>query len=138
MGPKRELLDEIGNFQEFVADGGQAIFTFNAEIRQRFDRFIKGFGGALFVDGGQIWRRPQDITFFAGGPFVGEINEANYSGLQFSGGVGFSYRSPIGPIRFDIAMKLNPDRSDLDEFGGTPFRGDLRRFNFHLSIGQVF
>jgi outer membrane translocation and assembly module TamA len=44
-------------------------------------------------------------------------------------GVGLRYKSPIGPIRFDVGFKL-----DRRELGGAL---EHRRV-FHFSIGQAF
>jgi outer membrane protein insertion porin family len=117
------VFDDQGNFQNYAARGGRISFTVNTELRFRLDSFFKGFGVAAFLDGGQVWR-----TF-------GEID---MSGLQFGLGGGFRYQSPVGPIRIDIARKLNPTDEDLNIFQGVNYGSAWDRWGIHFSIGQAF
>ncbi len=50
------------------------------------------FGAECFVDGGQLW----DST-----------SSLNLGDLSWNGGVGLTYRSPLGPIRLDMAYQLD-------------------------------
>ena len=72
----------------------------------------KDFGAAFFLDGGNVFDRATEFDF-------GE--------LRGSAGLGLRYRSPIGPIRFDVGFKL--DRR--------PGSAESPRA-FHFSIGQAF
>jgi outer membrane protein insertion porin family len=72
----------------------------------------KDFGAAFFLDGGNVFDRATEFDF-------GE--------LRGSAGFGLRYRSPIGPIRFDVGFKL--DRR--------PGSTESPRA-FHFSIGQAF
>ena len=91
--------------------GGNAVLILNGELRVPVWRDV---GAALFVDGGNVFRR---VTDFA-------IDE-----LRGSAGFGLRYRSPIGPIRLDLAFKM-----DRREIGGAL---EPRRV-LHFSIGQAF
>jgi outer membrane translocation and assembly module TamA len=71
-------------------------------------------GAALFTDGGNVFDRVTEID-------LGE--------LRGSVGFGLRYKSPIGPIRFDIGFKL-----DRREIGGQLERARA----FHFSIGEAF
>ena len=71
-------------------------------------------GAAVFVDGGNVFNR---------------VTEFDFGELRGSVGFGIRYRSPIGPIRFDIGFKL-----DRREIGGAL---EPRRA-FHFAIGQAF
>jgi outer membrane translocation and assembly module TamA len=71
-------------------------------------------GAAVFADGGNVFERFTQID-------LGE--------LRGSVGFGVRYRSPIGPVRFDIGFKL--DRRTLGGRREGP-RG------IHFSIGQAF
>lgn len=94
-----------------VPRGGNGLVIANLEIRFP----IRGnFGGALFLDGGNVFNRIGDVD-------LGELRGAL--------GFGARYRSPIGPLRLDMGFKL--DRQAL--------RGDPeRRWEIHFSFGQAF
>ena len=48
---------------------------------------------------------------------------------MYSAGTGVRYQTPLGPIRFDVAFRLNRDET---RFAGTKMWG------FHISLGEVF
>lgn len=50
------------------------------------------FGAECFVDGGQLW----DST-----------SSLDLGDLSWNGGIGLTYRSPLGPIRLDMAYQLD-------------------------------
>lgn len=108
-------LDRLGSSDTLNADGfptgGNALVVLNAELRTPL---VKGVGLVTFVDAGNVFRRAGDLD-------LGELRAA--------AGFGFRYRSPVGPLRFDVGFKL--DRADLT-------RGTERRVVYHLSIGQAF
>ena len=72
----------------------------------------------LFVDGGNVW-----------------INswEARLSDLRWAVGPGFRYDTPIGPVRLDVGLQLNP--IDGLVINGVP---EKRKWRAHFSIGQAF
>ncbi len=123
LGPKTAVTDQDGNFIRYVPNGGRAMLNFNLEVRQRVDFLVRGIGLALFLDGGQIWRGPRQLSDRP---------------LQYGAGGGIRYESPIGPVRFDIGYKLNPAEEDLRHFAGQDFGSRLNRFGLHFSIGQAF
>lgn len=123
LGPKRPILDEDGNFDRFVPIGGKATFSFNAEFRFRLNQLIKGFGVAAFLDGGQVWK---------------EFNDIGTTPMRFGLGGGLRYQSPIGPIRIDIAYKVNPTDEDLRIYEGQNFGSSWDKWGIHFSIGQAF
>ena len=108
-------VDSLGTDETLTAGGiprgGNGLVIVNLELRFP----VRGnFGGALFLDGGNIFNR------------VGEINLGE---LRGAAGFGVRYRSPIGPLRLDMGFKL--DRQAL--------RGDPeRRWEIHFSFGQAF
>lgn len=122
LGPKRVILDDQGNFRDFVPVGGRALSMFNVELRQDLPLFENGLMFVAFLDGGQVWLDYQDF------------NPADY---QYAAGGGFRYLSPIGPIRIDFGYKLNPSDSDMNIFNGVNY-GGVNRWNIHFSIGQTF
>jgi outer membrane translocation and assembly module TamA len=91
--------------------GGNALLLMNGELRLP----VWGdLGAAVFMEGGNVFNR---ITEFA------------FDELRGSAGFGIRYRSPIGPIRFDVGFKM-----DRRQLGGAL---ESRRA-FHFAIGQVF
>ena len=76
-----------------VPVGGNALLVLNSELRFPLP-IKKGFGAAIFYDGGNVSRRIRFKDFF--NDYTNTI------------GFGFRYNTPIGPIRFDIGRNLNP------------------------------
>lgn len=91
--------------------GGNALLVMNGELRVPL---WGDFGAAFFLDGGNVFDRATEFDF---------------GQLRGSAGFGVRYRSPIGPIRFDIGFKL-----DRRVSGGKPEPPRA----FHFSIGQAF
>lgn len=123
LGPKRAILNLNDELEQYVPIGGRAQFNFNVELRQQLTFLFPNFGMALFLDGGQVWR-----TF-------GTMNERP---VQYGAGGGLRYQSPIGPIRVDLAYKLNPTEADLNMYEGVDYGSAWDRIGIHFSIGQAF
>lgn len=123
LGPKIPAFNDQGTFDSYIPVGGRASFLFNVELRQSLDRIIPNFGLAAFLDGGQVW---QNISSLASRP------------IQFGAGGGIRYQSPIGPVRVDIAYKLNPTDEDLRIYRGADYGSAWDRIGIHFSIGQAF
>lgn len=110
------VLDRLGtpetlNNQGFPS-GGSGLVVINVELRSPY---WKGLGAVGFFDAGNVFRRASDIAL---------------DGLRPAAGGGLRYRSPLGPLRFDIGFNL--DRRLLPT--GARERGAV----FHLSLGQAF
>jgi outer membrane protein insertion porin family len=106
--------------------GGEVLLQGSVEARFPL---IWILSGAVFMDAGNVWERPQDITlnrlFTVTGPGAG------YSDMRYSVGAGIRIGTPVGPVRFDYGWKLrraNPEERDLSATRGT----------FHFSLGQAF
>lgn len=123
LGPKRASFDSEGAFRGYLPEGGRVSMLFNSEVRQRLPFIHRNFGVTLFMDAGQVWRTRAEVD---------PID------LQFGAGGGIWYQSPIGPIRFDVGYKVNPNDEDLNRFNGQDFGRPLDRWGFHFSIGQSF
>jgi outer membrane protein insertion porin family len=68
----------------------------NAEIR--FPLFEPvGLYGTVFFDTGEAW---------------GEDDEVDLGNLRESAGIGFRWRSPMGPIRLEYGWILDPQPTD--------------------------
>lgn len=73
--------------------GGRAIFLLNMEARFLMLKKLPNLYGAIFYDMGQVFPEIRDFNF-----------------LKFSQAAGFGlrYRTPLGPVRFDVGWNLNP------------------------------
>jgi outer membrane translocation and assembly module TamA len=49
--------------------------------------------------------------------------------------MGIRYKTPVGPVRFDLGYALNPTRYPVQDIGQAY---SLRRINVYFSIGQTF
>lgn len=88
--------------------GGRSLAVASAEVRWRLSR---DFGAVIFADGGQV----QETS-------VPESTD----NIQWGAGVGFRYFTPVGPLRFDVAVPLNK-RSGVDD-----------DYQFYISLGQAY
>ena len=132
----------------YEAVGGRAKTSFSAEVRLPFPGLGENWGTAAFLDAGQVWG--------AGNPSLEEDapDRFSLSNFRYGAGGGLRYRTPVGYLRLDLAVKLNPDFEDLRDpqdvfeynqcrdadLGNceTPDARFWRRFRLHLSIGQSF
>jgi outer membrane translocation and assembly module TamA len=80
---------------------------------------IRGkLSGVLFIDGGNVWLNAW---------------EARPKDLRWAAGPGLRYDTPIGPVRADVGIQLNPIDGLI--INGAP---EGRRWRIHFSIGQAF
>lgn len=108
--------------------GGQAMLVLNQEFRfpMRLPFIGTALGGALFYDGGNVYSRLTRISFRTNMPspvialenptlppsstnlpmcVTNCSNELNY--FSHTAGLGFRYKTPVGPIRIDLGYQLN-------------------------------
>jgi outer membrane protein insertion porin family len=88
--------------------GGNGLVVINHELRFPI---YGAFGGTVFSDIGNVYRRVKDIS-----PRLTTV----------SLGIGFRIKTPIGPVRFDIGTLV------LNKPQGAP------RVKGHFSFGQTF
>jgi len=109
-------LDRLGTPQTLdpqgFPQGGNGMVVFNLEARAPY---WKNLQFVWFTDAGNVFKLASDIR----------LDE-----LRFSSGVGFRYRSPIGPLRVDWGFKLS---TQLLSTGGRERSNVL-----HISLGQAF
>lgn len=96
-------LDPDGNPQ-----GGEVAVLAATELRFPFWKIIEG---SLFLDGGQVWQKKSHVQL---------------SDFSWAFGPGLAIRSPVGPIRFDYGIRINP-----------PDDGEPKQV-FHFAIGYSF
>lgn len=113
------------------AVGGNALLFHSMEFR--FPVWGGNFSGVLFHDMGNVFERVQDMTLR-----LHQRNEQDYNYIVHAAGFGLRYRTPIGPVRFDLGYNLNPTR--VRTRVGTPDEAvqTLSRWQFLVSIGQSF
>lgn len=75
--------------RQYSPTGGNTLIVANAEWRLRLPSFGGRIQLATFVDAGQVWNRPQQRFTLAD--------------LRVTPGAGVRVRSPIGPLRVDVA-----------------------------------
>ena len=83
--------------------GGRVLFTGSVEVEHPLTERLPALLGAVFVDAGNAADRWTELR-----PVVGY-------------GVGLHYRSPVGPLRLDLA-----------------YGQDARQLRLHLSVGVTF
>lgn len=88
--------------------GGRSLLAGGMEVRGRFTDTI---GGVAFVEAGSVYADQ-----------LPDLSERLFVGA----GIGARYFSPIGPVRLDIAVPLNPRRGIDDDF------------QLYISVGQAF
>jgi outer membrane protein assembly factor BamA len=119
--------------------GGSALFMNNLELR--FPLFGDNLGGVLFHDAGNVYSDIQNMSFR-----FRQRNLADFNYLVQAIGIGFRYRTPIGPLRLDLS--LSPDAPRFFGFKGTEAQliegtgvatvQKINAFQFHFSLGQAF
>jgi outer membrane protein insertion porin family len=103
-----ETLDDSQGFPQ----GGNGMIIFNLETRAPYWKNVQL---VWFLDAGNVFRRVSDFR----------LQE-----LRATSGVGFRYRSPIGPLRVDWGWKLSTRL--------LPAGGRERSNVLHISLGQAF
>ena len=128
--------------------GGNALFINNVELR--FPLIGENVQGVFFHDMGNVFSTLSDISF--------RFNQRNLQDFNYTvhaAGFGVRYKTPVGPIRADLAYSINPPA--FDGFNGTPeqlltcnpnqpnpasycqpSRQQISHFQFFFSIGQTF
>jgi translocation and assembly module TamA len=96
--------------------GGGGLAELSLEARAPVGTlFGLDFGGAVFLDGGDVTER---------------LDEVDVGHLHWATGVGLRVATPIGPVRLDVGYRLNRTGPAEPQPG--------RHFAFHLSLGEAF
>ncbi|MEX2273808.1 MAG: BamA/TamA family outer membrane protein [Vicinamibacterales bacterium] len=93
--------------------------SLEAMVEVRFP-VTTNIGGVLFGDGGNVWPGRYDF---------------NPADMKYDIGAGVRYRTPVGPLRFDVAWQLTKIEGLVIE--GDP-KNNNRRWRLHFSVGQAF
>jgi outer membrane protein assembly complex protein YaeT len=118
--------------------GGSGLLMNNVELR--FPLLGDRLGGVLFHDAGNVYTSLDSISFR-----VGQRNLRDFDYMVHAVGVGLRYKTPVGPVRLDLAYSVNSPRfqyeprQDLTSGPtGPPVTTRINRFQFHFSLGQTF
>jgi outer membrane protein insertion porin family len=119
--------------------GGNALFFQSDELR--FPLFIDNFSGVLFHDMGNVYSDLGSISFR-----VHQNNIQDFNYMVHAVGIGIRYRTPIGPVRVDLAYSINPPTffglkgtfQQLILGTATPAIQSISHFQFFISLGQAF
>jgi len=106
--------------------GGVVLLVTNAELRFPLYGLL---AGAVFLDGGNVWSRATDFKIGQLGLGSGPGDGNDY---RWSVGTGVRLRTPVGPFRADVGLRL---RSYAEAPTGAVRSEGL---GYHLSIGQPF
>ncbi|GAB4389876.1 MAG: outer membrane protein assembly factor [Thermodesulfovibrionales bacterium] len=87
--------------------GGNAFLQGNVELRMRV---AKSWRVVAFVDAGNVWLK---------------IDEVDPLDLRYAAGLGLRYDTPVGPVRVDYGLKVDPEPGESS--------GEI-----HFSIGHAF
>jgi outer membrane protein assembly complex protein YaeT len=123
--------------------GGNALFFNNVELR--FPLIGQNIQGVLFHDLGNVYSALSGISFR-----FSQRNDQDFDYAAQAVGFGIRYRTPVGPIRLDLAYAINPP--SFVGFQGTPAQllqcgtpaacpsvpQSISHFQFFFSIGQAF
>jgi outer membrane protein assembly complex protein YaeT len=116
--------------------GGNALFFNSVELRFRMAQQKLGF--VLFNDTGNVFttiRRMRLLKFSQTRPLT-KVDSLDYDSEAF--GIGLRYKTPVGPLSFDVGYNLNPPRYQTVTTSGIVEVQQLARFQLFLSVGQSF
>ncbi|MEZ5354895.1 MAG: POTRA domain-containing protein [Bryobacteraceae bacterium] len=118
--------------------GGSGVLMNNLELR--FPLYGDNIGAVLFHDAGNVYRSVSDISLR-----VRQRDFSDFNYMVHAAGIGFRYKTPVGPVRVDFGFSANPPRfqfqktTDLPPGAVGPIVTDrISRFQFHFSLGQTF
>jgi outer membrane protein insertion porin family len=130
--------------------GGNALFINNIELR--FPFLGQNIQGVIFHDMGNVYSTLSDISFR-----FHQNNDQDFNYMVHDVGFGIRYKTPVGPVRVDLAYSINPP--SFVGFSGTPAQilncnptkpldqlplycasspQSVSHFQFFFSIGQTF
>jgi translocation and assembly module TamA len=126
---------------DWIAVGGNGLADGTVELR--FD-IAGSLGGALFLDAG-------NVSLPSGSP-TAYRTVLDPTELQWATGFGLRYRTPFGPVRFDVGVQVPTNLSSGVEFDdrfpavpaivnpgpGIPSAHREPWIAFHLSLGEAF
>jgi len=119
--------------------GGRALLINKVEFR--FPLLGENIGGVVFEDAGNLYSGLDKLSLRSR-----QRGLTDFDYMVHAAGFGIRYRTPLGPVRLDIAYTFNPPgfvgfkgtREELLFGGGVRTRQQISHFQFHFSLGQSF
>lgn len=122
--------------------GGKALLMNNVELR--FPLLGENISGVLFHDAGNVYSSLGSVSFR-----FSQRDVRDFDYMVHAAGFGIRYRTPIGPVRFDLAYSVNSPRFmglqgtreqllDPSLTGVQHVVQRIGRVQFHFSLGQAF
>ena len=119
--------------------GGNALLFHSTEFR--FPLLGDNIGGVLFHDMGNVYSGLSRLSFRV---HQNGLEDFNY--MVHAAGFGLTYRTPLGPVRLDLAYSINPPSfnglkgtyQQLIQNQATRQLQSVSHFQFFFTIGQPF
>jgi outer membrane protein assembly complex protein YaeT len=131
--------------------GGEALFLNNLELRTPplpLPYVGNNLSAVLFHDMGNVFSTAGDMAnsiFKFSQPnrslcLNPAAGSCNFNYVSHAVGAGARYRTPIGPVSFDVGYNLNPPAFPISAPAppAVPSSQVLKHFNFFFNIGQTF
>ncbi|HEV2498914.1 MAG TPA: POTRA domain-containing protein [Terriglobia bacterium] len=112
--------------------GGNALFVNSLELRMPFHG--GRYGVVVFNDAGNVYSSLSEMRLLK---FV-QSSPADLNYDVDAMGIGFRYKTPIGPVRLDLSYGLNIPRYQIVPQTGPVEVLRLPAFQYFISIGQSF
>jgi outer membrane protein assembly factor BamA len=116
--------------------GGNALLFNSFELRVPLAERRLGF--VLFHDAGNVYSTVRKMRLL-------KVTQSSPTDLDYTVhavGTGIRYKTPVGPLRFDVGYNLNPPRFRVvNQLAGGVQSVEVRRlshFQFFISVGQSF
>lgn len=123
-------LSNIPPTLRFYCGGGGSVRGYAYQAIGPKDRYGDPMGGRSFQDVNlearfRVSENVGIVPFVDGGMVYSDEYPELFTDFQWAAGLGLRYYTPIGPIRFDVAVPLDKKDDDSD-------------YQFYISIGQAF
>jgi len=112
--------------------GGNSLFLNSFELRVPL--WENRLGIVLFHDAGNVYSSIRRMRLLK----LSQSSPSDFDYTVHALGWGFRYKTPVGPLRFDLGYSLNPPRFRVVTSNGSSEVRRLSRFQFFLGIGQTF
>ena len=115
--------------------GGNALFFNSFELRSAFAQ--RRVGVVLFEDAGNVYSTIRRMRLLQ----IKQNSPADFDYTSHAVGLGLRYKTPVGPIRFDVGYNMNPPRYNVITTPNGVTNTEVQQLShvqFFFSIGQSF